>query len=195
MKTAVISGGAGGLGQALTRVLLDRGWQVLALDLDVSHLEEQTNLTALQCDLTDPKQLDQTMARILSWHPKVDLAVYNAGITHIGAFADTAQETHRKVFEINYFAAIAMASAWDTSGDLLGRRLCPTASPHRLCSLQTRTGGVLCLTQIRGTPARGARADRRTLLCRHQYRRPSGGSRWDSPAWLGHRRRRLHDPR
>lgn len=109
MKTAVISGGAGGLGQALTRALLAREWQVLVLDLDVSPIAEQTNLTTLQCDLTDPEQLDQTMARVLSWHPAIDLVVYNAGITHIGAFADTAPETHRKVFEINYFAAIAMA--------------------------------------------------------------------------------------
>lgn len=107
----MISGGAGGLGQALSRALLARGWQVLVLDLEVSHLAPQDNLTALECDLTDPEQLDQTMARILSWHPTVDLAVYNAGITHIGAFSDTAPETHRKVFEINYFAAIAMARA------------------------------------------------------------------------------------
>jgi NAD(P)-dependent dehydrogenase (short-subunit alcohol dehydrogenase family) len=111
VKTAVISGGAGGLGQALTRALLVRGWQVLVLDLDVSHLAQQDRLSALECDLTDPDQLEQTMAQVLARHPGIDLAVYNAGITHIGAFEDTAPETHRKVFEINYFAAVAMARA------------------------------------------------------------------------------------
>lgn len=111
VKTAVISGGAGGLGRALAAGLQARGWHTVLLDLDVSGLQASDRQIPIGCDLTDPAQLDAAVARIVGLAPAVDLVIYNAGITQIGAFADTALATHRKVFEINYFAAVALARA------------------------------------------------------------------------------------
>lgn len=111
VKTAVITGGGGGLGRALASGLQARGWRTLLLDLDISDLAETDRQIPIACDLTDPAQRQAAVARILGVSPAVDLAIYNAGITQIGAFADTALETHRKVFEVNYFAAIALAGA------------------------------------------------------------------------------------
>ncbi|MDE4173383.1 SDR family NAD(P)-dependent oxidoreductase [Phaeobacter sp. PT47_59] len=109
MKTAIISGGAGGLGRALSAALQDRGWRVILLDLDTSGLETSERQIPIQCDLTDGEQLRQVSEQILQQYPVIDLVIYNAGITQIGGF-DTIDETsHRRVFEINYFAAVAMA--------------------------------------------------------------------------------------
>lgn len=107
----MISGGAGGLGRALSRQLMDDGWRVVALDLDTSGLEPTERLWPIACDLTDAAQRDAAMAQILRAHPAIDLAIYNAGITQIGACSDLSEAAHRKVFEINYFAACAMAQA------------------------------------------------------------------------------------
>lgn len=109
MKTAVISGGAGGLGRALSNALQSEGWQVVLVDRDISALTASETQIPMQCDLTDTEQLAETMSEITERFPRVDLAIYNAGITQIGAFETTDDESHRKVFEINYFAAVAMA--------------------------------------------------------------------------------------
>ncbi|MEN8892551.1 SDR family NAD(P)-dependent oxidoreductase [Planktotalea arctica] len=109
MKTAVISGGAGGLGRALTARLITQGWHVVALDIDISALELNDRLSAYQVDLTDGVALDDTVAEILDAHTSIDLVIYNAGVSQIASFEDTKDAAHRRLFDINYFAATALA--------------------------------------------------------------------------------------
>ncbi len=109
MKTAIITGGAGGLGRALTTQLQARGWQVIAMDLDISALEQSDTLWPIECDLTDNVGLKNAVDGILRQFSKIDLVIYNAGVTHIGAFGDSDDASHRKVFEINYFSAVSLA--------------------------------------------------------------------------------------
>lgn len=112
MKHAVISGGAGGLGRALSSRLQAEGWGVALLDLSTEGLEENATQLPLSCDLTDEESLSAAMARVTDWSGgNIDLAIYNAGVTQIGGFADTDAASHRRVFEINYFAAVEMARA------------------------------------------------------------------------------------
>lgn len=106
---AVISGGAGGLGQALSAALRGEGWKVVLLDRDVSGLSEVAGEHAIACDLTDAEARDAACAQALAQYGRVDLVVYNAGVTQIGAFSELGEAAHRKVFDINYFAATAMA--------------------------------------------------------------------------------------
>lgn len=111
MKSAVISGGAGGLGRALAKGLQDRGWRTFLLDLDISGLQDSALQVPIACDLTDPAQLDAAMQSIIAASPEIDLVIYNAGVTQIGAFSDLTEAAHRRVFEINYFSAVALARA------------------------------------------------------------------------------------
>ena len=112
MKVAVISGGAGGLGRALAAALQGRGWRTVLIDRDIAGLEAGERQNAFACDLTDAEARERTFAHILETEASIDLVVYNAGITQIGAFAETTEESHRRVFEINYFAAVEMARAF-----------------------------------------------------------------------------------
>ncbi|MDX2484842.1 MAG: SDR family NAD(P)-dependent oxidoreductase [Pseudodonghicola sp.] len=112
MRYAVISGGAGGLGRALAVQLQAEGWAVALLDLTTEGLEQTPQQLPLACDLTDPVSLSAAMTRVIDWSGgAVDLALYNAGVTQIGGFDATDADSHRRVFEINYFAAVAMARA------------------------------------------------------------------------------------
>lgn len=108
-RVAVISGGAGGLGRALSAALRAEGWHVVLLDRDLSGLAEAPGQEAIACDLTDADQLAAACTEIRARHPRIGLVVYNAGVTQIGPFAELTEAAHRKVFEINYFAATAMA--------------------------------------------------------------------------------------
>lgn len=113
-KTAVITGGAGGLGRALATSLLAENWHVVLLDLPGEELEAAENLgpgiSISPCDLTDEVQVRTACAQIVAARPSVDLVIYNAGITQIGLFADMPLEVHRKVFEVNYFGAVRVAA-------------------------------------------------------------------------------------
>ncbi len=114
VKTAVITGGTGGLGRALDAALQERGWFTVLIDLPGSEAKaERAEGTSrfFPCDLTDSAALQDVCAQVCASRPSVDLVIYNAGITQIGRLDETPLETHRRVFEINYFAAVEMAKA------------------------------------------------------------------------------------
>jgi len=111
-KTAIVSGGAGGLGKALGAKLREHGWFVVALDLpgpELDQLQDLPQTCAMACDITDEAQLSACAAAVRDMRASIDLVVYNAGVTHIGPFLHQSADDHRRVFEVNYFAAVAMA--------------------------------------------------------------------------------------
>lgn len=114
-KTAIITGGAGGLGRALDIELRQRGWSTVLIDLAgpaLNALEQVANRRVYACDLTDAEKMRALCDDIRGAVPSVDLVIYNAGITWIGAVADLKDQAHRRVFDINYFAAVDMAQAF-----------------------------------------------------------------------------------
>ncbi|HBS49610.1 MAG TPA: short-chain dehydrogenase [Rhodobacteraceae bacterium] len=106
MSVAVISGGAGGLGRALGAALQARGWQVVALDRDIAGLEPGAALWPVTCDLTDRVQIARACAAVLAEHPRIDLVIHAAGLTHIGPFEHLTDAALRRLFEVNFFAAV-----------------------------------------------------------------------------------------
>lgn len=113
-KTAVITGGAGGLGCALAKQLQAAGWFTVIIDLAgpaLDQLDANNQQAVYACDLTKPQEVIATSARIIKSRPTIDLVIYNAGITQIGLFCETAITTHRTVFDVNYFGAILVAQA------------------------------------------------------------------------------------
>jgi Short-chain dehydrogenases of various substrate specificities len=115
MKTAVITGGAGGLGRAFDVELRARGWATVLIDLSGPALDAVGELPERRihgCDLTDTAALRSLCETIREAAPGIDLVIYNAGVTQIGTFAELSEETHRRLFEINYFAAVNMAQAF-----------------------------------------------------------------------------------
>lgn len=109
MKSALISGGAGGLGRALTAQLIAMDWHITALDIDISAIEGHPQIAARQVDITDGPALEQAIAQTIEARGSIDLVIYNAGVSHIAPFADSDEKAHRHLFEINYFAAVEMA--------------------------------------------------------------------------------------
>ncbi|MRU14970.1 SDR family NAD(P)-dependent oxidoreductase [Roseovarius sp. A21] len=112
MKTAVISGGNGGLGRAMAARLEAVGWHCVLMDIDVAGLEPSPTRTPVCVDLTDTAALEKAAAQIIATRPSVDMVIYNAGVSQIAPFAEADAASHRRVFEINYFAAIEMARAF-----------------------------------------------------------------------------------
>lgn len=111
-KTAVISGGAGGLGTALSAQLQAEGWRVVLLDLNVDHLSQSDTQLPMRCNVTDPRALKDCCTKILACHDNIDLVIYGAGVTAIAPVEGLQEQAHRRLFDINYFAAATMAKAF-----------------------------------------------------------------------------------
>lgn len=113
MKTAVITGGGGGLGRALASALQVRGWFTALLDLPggFGALQDSAQQSLHACDVTDAAQVAEVVATLRTARPSLDLAVYNAGVTLIAPFAGKDPAAHRRAFEINYWGAVHLAAA------------------------------------------------------------------------------------
>lgn len=112
-RVAVITGGAGGLGQALMRQLLEEGWRVVLVDLPGALAALQTvddGVEQVACDLTDEAEVASVCAEISARHPAIDLVIHNAGVTQIGLFDETTLASQRLVMEINYFGSVRVAA-------------------------------------------------------------------------------------
>ncbi|MCZ4288970.1 SDR family NAD(P)-dependent oxidoreductase [Hoeflea alexandrii] len=111
-RVAVITGGAGGLGQAFMRQLLEEGWRVVLIDLPrgLAALAANDRVEQVACDLTDEAALASICAAISERHPAIDLVIHNAGVTQIGLFDETTLASQKLVMEINYFGSVRVAA-------------------------------------------------------------------------------------
>ncbi|RXZ72531.1 SDR family NAD(P)-dependent oxidoreductase [Agromyces albus] len=101
MKTAVITGGARGLGAATAERLRQDGVRVVTLDLagDVDY----------QLDVTDDGALESVAAEIGT----VDILINSAGIVGPGVpLVETRAEDWRKVLEVNVLGTVATMRAF-----------------------------------------------------------------------------------
>lgn len=112
MKTAVISGGNGGLGRALAEQLEAQGWHCVLMDVTTAGLQATAHRTPIQVDLTDQSALMRAASDIIAARPSIDMVIYNAGVTQVAPFEETTAASHRRIFEVNYFAAVEMTRAF-----------------------------------------------------------------------------------
>jgi NAD(P)-dependent dehydrogenase (short-subunit alcohol dehydrogenase family) len=87
-QVAVVTGGAQGIGHAITRALLDNGARVAIVDIDRGageRAEKELSRTcgdcvALEGNVTDASQMQQKVEQILARFGRIDILVNNAGI-------------------------------------------------------------------------------------------------------------------
>ncbi|WP_223429102.1 SDR family NAD(P)-dependent oxidoreductase [Tateyamaria pelophila] len=85
-KTALITGGASGIGRATAQALLDEGASVILVDLKGNAVSDAASelgqgVVALQADLTDPRQIDGLAASVEERFTMPDILVCAAGVT------------------------------------------------------------------------------------------------------------------
>jgi NAD(P)-dependent dehydrogenase (short-subunit alcohol dehydrogenase family) len=105
-RTAIVTGGVGGIGLATSRRFAHEGAKVVVVDLDD---EKGTAVAAelgglyLRCDVTDAEQVDAMVARTVEAYGSVDIAFNNAGISppDDDSILDTGLEAWRRVQEVN----------------------------------------------------------------------------------------------
>ncbi|NOE20254.1 SDR family oxidoreductase [Ruegeria atlantica] len=110
MKTAVVTGAAGGMGKAICRQLRADGFHVVGLDLNEEGLDELAtelgpDFTPISVDLTDSMAISQTFDGIKSAHGGLDALVNNAGTCFMSDFPHIPPEELEKQMAINFNSA------------------------------------------------------------------------------------------
>jgi NAD(P)-dependent dehydrogenase (short-subunit alcohol dehydrogenase family) len=113
VKTCIVTGAASGIGLATTRVLLDRGWRVQALDRDPQALAAGAatigagDVAWHRVDITDEAAVETLVAAT------DDLAglVNSAGVGIAKRFVDTTADDLRRMFEVNVVGTFIVAKA------------------------------------------------------------------------------------
>ena len=113
-QVAVVTGGAGTIGQAIGAALRREGAEIVLLDLDAGAAEaaaKKLGGLGLGCDVTDRAGIDAAFARAVATYGGVDICVSNAGAAWQGRIGEVDDATLRKSFELNFFAHQSVAQA------------------------------------------------------------------------------------
>jgi NAD(P)-dependent dehydrogenase (short-subunit alcohol dehydrogenase family) len=89
-KVIVVTGGSDGIGLASARAFAQEGGQVYICARRKERLDEAlaglgATVTAVQCDVGNPEDLDRLYARIKQDHGRVDVVFANAGVSESAA--------------------------------------------------------------------------------------------------------------
>ena len=107
---AVVTGGGGGIGEAICRALHADGWSIavgyvtreraeqLASELD----SPEAPAIAVPLDMTDTEQIRDSVGRLLAAHEAIDAVVFNGGIAHDAYFVDTTERAWELETEVNF---------------------------------------------------------------------------------------------
>ncbi len=114
-KTALVTGGGRGLGEALCRRLSNEGCNVTVTDLvhekASSVAESLPRSLGLKCDVTDYAQCVEAVEATIERFGKLDILVANAGILFSGAISEIDSLDWKKVIEVNLLGSFHIMKA------------------------------------------------------------------------------------
>ncbi|MEP1444853.1 MAG: SDR family NAD(P)-dependent oxidoreductase [Paraglaciecola sp.] len=114
-KTAIISGGAGGIGFALAEEFGQLGMNIVIADIDQNQLSEaqrklqEANIPVLACalDVTNYQQWQEAVTAAQNEFGNIHMLVNNAGVGGVpGSVDDTKLETWKWVMDVNVMGVV-----------------------------------------------------------------------------------------
>ncbi|XP_037822149.1 farnesol dehydrogenase-like [Lucilia sericata] len=114
-KVAVVTGASSGIGSAIVKDLINNGLQVVGLARRVERVEElkkqlpvklQSKLTALKCDVSNLKSVNEAFDKIISKFGGVDILVNNAGCMKNGQLCQGNLADIEQVLQTNVMGVV-----------------------------------------------------------------------------------------
>src|SRR5258708_6579834 len=109
-KVAVVTGGARGIGLALAKAFVGKGYAVVITGRDSARLKAaaeelrtgKAEIAALECDVRGPESVGKLFQTIKESHSTIDVLVNNAGVAHAIALVEQLPiETWKEVIDTN----------------------------------------------------------------------------------------------
>jgi NAD(P)-dependent dehydrogenase (short-subunit alcohol dehydrogenase family) len=118
-RVAVVTGGARGIGRAIGTWFLRHDHCVALLDRDAAtlahtaaELAQPARLLAVHCDVSDPLQVSQAAAEVMTRFGRVDALVNNAGVAVFKPVLQTTFDDWRTVLATNLDGAFLCTQAF-----------------------------------------------------------------------------------
>jgi NAD(P)-dependent dehydrogenase (short-subunit alcohol dehydrogenase family) len=129
----LVTGGASGIGHAVTTAALARGAQVAVIDLDPAAAPDRALRVA--GDVSDDRSVSEAVQRATATLGGLDILVNNAGIGAQGNVEANPLDEWRRVFEVNVLGAVRV-----TRAALPHLRRSPHAAVVNMCSIAATAG-------------------------------------------------------
>ena len=117
-RTAIVTGGAQGIGYAIAQRFLDEGARVMIADNDddageeaVETLSGRGEIRFVDCDVSQRLDVHNLLAATLDVFGTVDILVSNAALTAAADFLDIDEETFDRVLAVNLKGALLTGQA------------------------------------------------------------------------------------
>ncbi len=112
-KKAIVTGASRGIGEAISRALIDEGWRVIGLARDFSKSSiRDERFEPVQIDLGNLKSLPAHLKQLSSDHADLDALVCNAARLEFGGLEEFGFEAIRASIDMNLTSHIYMARAF-----------------------------------------------------------------------------------
>ena len=117
-KTAIVTGGASGFGEAIVNKFLNEGASVVIADINQTAADALSrslgeNTIAWQCDVGDRASVHALKTESIETFGAIDIIVNNAGVTHLPTPLDeVSEEEFDRVFRVNCKSVYLMAKAF-----------------------------------------------------------------------------------
>jgi NAD(P)-dependent dehydrogenase (short-subunit alcohol dehydrogenase family) len=113
--TAVVTGGASGIGRGLARAFLDAGCSVVLADVDEDALaatSRELGVLGVRTDVTDPDSVAALADRAVAEYGEVHVVCNNAGVGPFGPVARLGLADWRWVLDVNLYGVVHGISAF-----------------------------------------------------------------------------------
>lgn len=113
-KTAMITGAASGIGEAISYQLAQRGCNLILTGLNLSGLEAVqqkcksygVEASIFEMNLADLASVDSFAGAIKEKYASIDVFILNAGISQRAKTLETDFSVDRKIMDVNYFGSV-----------------------------------------------------------------------------------------
>lgn len=118
-KITLITGGASGIGEIMTRILLERGATVIIWDINEGNLERVKSkystlgeLTVMKVDVSEISEINKAASQVITTFGGIDLLINNAGIIVGTYFHEHSKADIQNTLNINANAPILITHAF-----------------------------------------------------------------------------------
>lgn len=142
MKTVLVTGGSRGIGKAIVYAFANSGYNVI-LNYNQSEQSARNIVNDLKdcngivemfkADVSNREEVDAMVEYITKEFGGIDVVINNAGISHVGLFTDTDEETFRRVMDVNLMGVFNVAQ-----------------SVLNACMLHNKEGSIINISSIWG---------------------------------------------
>lgn len=157
--TAVVTGGASGIGKGIARAFLSQGANVVIADIDETALAataRELGVLGVRTDVTDAESVRQLADRAVSEHGEVHVVCNNAGVGPMSPMAKLTLDDWRWMLDVNLYGVIHGVHAFlpileknrDWGHIVNTSSMSVVAPPPNLGAYVAAKAGVLGLTEV-----------------------------------------------